>query len=266
MKGYKGFDKGMICRGKQYAENTVFEEDSAVICESGMHFCERPIDVLRFYSPTNANGELNDFAEVEAIDEAKTDDNVKYCTKKLKVGAKIGLLGLINAEVEYINKKIVPSEEKIKKLKKDRSAAVTSGFMSAAVNSGDRSAAVTSGFMSAAVTSGDRSAAVTSGFMSAAVNSGDRSAAVNSGDRSAAVTSGDSGAAEVSEKESIAISLGVDGRAKGNKGCWLTIAEWGESKNGEMHRKDVKTVKVDGERIKENTWYALKGGKFVEVE
>lgn len=212
MKGYKGFDKGMICRGKQYAENTVFEEDSAVICESGMHFCERPIDVLRFYSPTNANGELNDFAEVEAIDEAKTDDNVKYCTKKLKVGAKIGLLGLINAEVEYINKKIVPSEEKIKKLKKDRSAAVTSGF------------------------------------------------------RSAAVTSGDSGAAEVSEKESIAISLGVDGRTKGNKGCWLTIAEWGESKNGEMHRKDVKTVKVDGERIKENTWYALKGGKFVEVE
>lgn len=31
MKGYKGFEKGMICRGKQYAENTVFEEDSAEI-------------------------------------------------------------------------------------------------------------------------------------------------------------------------------------------------------------------------------------------
>ena len=26
MKGYKAFDKGLICRGKQYAENTVFEE------------------------------------------------------------------------------------------------------------------------------------------------------------------------------------------------------------------------------------------------
>lgn len=24
MKGYKGFSKGMVCRGKQYAENTVF--------------------------------------------------------------------------------------------------------------------------------------------------------------------------------------------------------------------------------------------------
>lgn len=26
MKGYKAFSKGMICRDKQYAENTVFEE------------------------------------------------------------------------------------------------------------------------------------------------------------------------------------------------------------------------------------------------
>ena len=25
-KGFKGFKKGLICRGKQYAENTVFEE------------------------------------------------------------------------------------------------------------------------------------------------------------------------------------------------------------------------------------------------
>lgn len=29
MKGYKGFEPGLICRGKQYAENTVFEEEIA---------------------------------------------------------------------------------------------------------------------------------------------------------------------------------------------------------------------------------------------
>ena len=40
MKGYKGFKKGLMCRGKQYAEDTVFEEESAVICETGMHFCK----------------------------------------------------------------------------------------------------------------------------------------------------------------------------------------------------------------------------------
>ena len=38
MKGYKAFSKGMICRNKQYAENTVFEEDEAIVCQKGMHF------------------------------------------------------------------------------------------------------------------------------------------------------------------------------------------------------------------------------------
>ena len=33
MKGYKGFAPGLVCRGKQYAENTVFEEPKAVICK-----------------------------------------------------------------------------------------------------------------------------------------------------------------------------------------------------------------------------------------
>ena len=39
MKGYKGFKKGLICKGKQYAENTVFEEGEMEVCKKGMHFC-----------------------------------------------------------------------------------------------------------------------------------------------------------------------------------------------------------------------------------
>lgn len=31
MKGYKGFDHNMCCRGKQYEENKIYEEDAAVI-------------------------------------------------------------------------------------------------------------------------------------------------------------------------------------------------------------------------------------------
>lgn len=30
MTGYKGFGKGLVCRGKQYAENTVFAETEHV--------------------------------------------------------------------------------------------------------------------------------------------------------------------------------------------------------------------------------------------
>ena len=69
MKGYKGFAPGLICKGKQYAENTVFEEEKAEICECGMHFCENPLDVLEHYPPVNEKGVLNEFAEVEALDE-----------------------------------------------------------------------------------------------------------------------------------------------------------------------------------------------------
>lgn len=58
MKGYKAFGKGMVCLGKQYAENTVFEEEKAVICESGMHFCKEPLDVLEYYPLVNDNGEF----------------------------------------------------------------------------------------------------------------------------------------------------------------------------------------------------------------
>ena len=44
MKGYKAFKKGLVCRGKRYAEYTVFEEEDAEICRSGMHFCKNPLD------------------------------------------------------------------------------------------------------------------------------------------------------------------------------------------------------------------------------
>ena len=95
MKGFKGFNPDFTCKGKQYSENTVFEEEKAEICNSGMHFCKYPLDVFKFYPPVNDNCELNEFAEVEALDGAKTKDDIKFCTKKLKVGTKIGILGLI---------------------------------------------------------------------------------------------------------------------------------------------------------------------------
>ena len=89
MKGYKAFEKGLICRGKQYAENTVFEEDDAVICEKGMHFCEDPLAVLDYYPLVDDNGNLTEFAEVESLDKPKTNDNQKFVSKKIKNRDKI---------------------------------------------------------------------------------------------------------------------------------------------------------------------------------
>lgn len=97
MKGYKGFNPGLICKDKQYQENTVFEEPEAKICEKGMHFCENPFDVLDYYDLIRSDGTPNEFAKVEALDEPKTDDKKKFCSRKLKIGVKLGLSGFVNA-------------------------------------------------------------------------------------------------------------------------------------------------------------------------
>ena len=84
LKGYKGFKQGLICRDKQYKENTVFEEDKAIVCSKGMHFCTNPLDVLDYYDLVNEDGTFSEYTEVEALADSVTDDNKKYCTTKLK--------------------------------------------------------------------------------------------------------------------------------------------------------------------------------------
>ena len=105
MKGYKGFRKGLICKEKQYAENTVFEEEEAVICKKGMHFCENPFDVLDYYGFVDEKGSMNEFAEVESLNDTYTNDNKKYCTTKLNVGAKLSFAGFVKTCVDFVLEK-----------------------------------------------------------------------------------------------------------------------------------------------------------------
>nr|DAI79471.1 MAG TPA: hypothetical protein [Caudoviricetes sp.] len=97
MKGYKAFNKGLVCLGKHYAENAVFEEENAIVCKKGMHFCENPLDTLDYYPLIDDEGNVTEFAEVEALDKVKTNDNKKFCTKRLKIGTKINLSQFIKA-------------------------------------------------------------------------------------------------------------------------------------------------------------------------
>ena len=111
MKGYKAFKKGLICdptgnKPFQFAENTVFEQDEeAAVCKSGFHFCENPLDTLDYYPLIDRNGELTEFAEVEALDEVKTEGN-KSVTRKLKIGAKLSLGRFIKASFDFMYESI----------------------------------------------------------------------------------------------------------------------------------------------------------------
>lgn len=141
MKGYKGFDKDFKCRNKQYAENTTFEESTAKLCESGMHFCENPIDVLNYYGFVDDNANLNEFAEVEALGDIETKGN-KSCTNKLKVGAKLGIMGLAKAFVDFTLERV----ELTKANTGDYSAATNTGNGSAATVKGKESVAMAIGY------------------------------------------------------------------------------------------------------------------------
>ncbi len=156
MKGFKGFDKDFKCRDKQYAENTTFEENKAEICNSGMHFCKEPFAVFNYYAPCDDNGNLNRFAEVEALDETKTDDNQKYCTKKLHIGAELSFGDFIKAGVKIILDRAKNNTE------------ANTGDYSASTNTGYRSASTNTGYCSASKVEGKESVAMAIGYDSKA--------------------------------------------------------------------------------------------------
>ena len=248
MKGYKGFEPGLICRGKQYAENTVFEEEEAKICSYGMHFCENPFDVLDYYGFTNDTGDFNEFAEVEALDEVKTNDNRKFCTKKLKIGAKLSISKFINACVDFAIEKTSTciAENKI-----------SSGNLAKIGSSGDYAKIGSSGDSAKIGSSGDSAKIGSSGDLAQIGSSGDYAKIGSSGDLAQIGSSG---------KDCVICCAGHNSVVKAKKGSWITLAEWEYSKEKERYiPKCVKTEFVDGERIKEDTLYKLIDGEFVEV-
>ena len=107
-KGYKAFEPGMICRGKQYAEDTDYEEVGGKICEKGMmHYCVNPFDVLNFYDLVDENGKFADFAEVEALDKPVSGPGGKFATKKLHIGAKLSFAGFVKACIDYTKEQTI---------------------------------------------------------------------------------------------------------------------------------------------------------------
>ena len=216
MKGFKAFGKGLVCRGKQYKENTVFEEQEAVICRSGMHFCENPLDVLDYYPLVDRNGNVVEVAEVEALDECQTDDNKKYCTKKLKIGFKLSLSAFVKAAIDFAFEK---SDDK-----------VLTGDYAKLASSGDYAQLASSGDYAKLASSGDYAKLASSGY--------------------GAVIAG----------------IGKLNTAKGKKGSWLVLAEWGYN---DIERKYipicVKAAQIDGVVIKEDTFYKLENGEFKEA-
>ena len=230
MKGYKGFDKGMVCRGKQYAENTIFEEEKAEICKCGMHFCQNPLDVLEYYPLLDDDCNMREYAEVEALDECMTDDGKKYCAKKMKIGAKISFAKLVQASVPL-------------DIKNDETSVKTTSKKNAHIGSSGNGAQIGS-----------------SGYGAQIGSSGDGAHIGSSGNRAQIGSSGYRARINSTGADSVICCAAHGCAVRAKKGSWITLSEWEDGKP-----VCVRTVQVDGETIKEDVWYKLENGAFVEA-
>ena len=109
--------------------------------------------------------------------------------------------------------------------------------------------------------SGDCSTAGSSGDYSTAGSSGYCSTAGSSGYYSTAAVTGAYCSAKADGKDSIAVVNGACGKACGALGCYLVLTEYDD----DGHMICAKMARVDGSVIRENVYYSLKNGEFVEV-
>lgn len=93
-------------------------------------------------------------------------------------------------------------------------------------------------------------------------SSGDYSTAGSSGNYSTAAATGTYCRAKADGKDNIAVANGAHSKARGILGCYLVLTEYDDDGNMLW----AKMAKVDGTHIKENVWYTLKNGEFVEAE
>lgn len=113
-----------------------------------------------------------------------------------------------------------------------------------------------------ALSTDSQGTSVITGFSGTAITTGFGSTSYALGFRSTALNTGPVGKALAMEQESIACGLGLQCKAKGAKGCWLVLAEI--NLYGEI--LSIKAAQVDGEKIKENTYYQLVNGMFTEAK
>jgi hypothetical protein len=229
---YKAMDKNMQCRGKQYEVGKTYHEDKADCCHAGMHACEIPFDVIHYYHVSDGAR----FFQVECGGEVdKSDEDSKFACTELTVKGELKLTDMLKIGVEAVMKRVK---------EKTAGAKETSA----------------SGRYSTGAASGDYSTGAASGDCSTGAASGDCSTGAASGRYSTGAASGDCSTAEVNGKDSIAVANGVKSKARGALGCYLVLTEYND--NGDLIC--AKMERVDGSKVKENVYYTLKNGEFVE--
>ena len=270
IKSYKGFDKDLKCRGFQFEVGGEYEEETAEACRTGFHACESPLEVFSYYAP----GEQSRYCVVEQSGEiSRHSDDSKVASSKIKIGAEIGIPGLVKAQFEYIKERTELSGKHHSTGSRSANSATGYGSANSATGdwsansaTGDWSANSATGYGSANSATGSRSANSATGDWSANSATGSRSANSATGYGSANVSTGVECSNDGSGERNICVAWGKESKCKGAVGCFLVLSEWGDWDGDKYPFSSAQMVLVDGKTIKADTWYTLKDGQIVEVE
>ena len=314
MKAYKGFKNDMTCRGFQYEEGKEYHEERALCCDTGFHACEYPLDCFKYYEP--ADSVYHEVEQTGDIDKSEGDS--KVASTEIKIGAKIGIPGLVQAAIEYTSKRCEKKAENhntgnwgassntgnrgassntgdwgassntgdwgassntgnwgASSNTGYRGASSNTGNRGASSNTGDWGASSNTGNWGASSNTGDWGASSNTGYRGASSNTGDWGASSNTGYRGASSNTGNCGASFSTGEEStsyagcvnsVAAALGLNAKAKGVKGAYIICAEFETDNDGNYMIKGIQLHQVDGEKIKEETYYQLIDGVMTEVD
>ena len=159
-----------------------------------------------------------------------------------------------------------------------KGASSATGNCGASSATGDYGASSATGDYGASSATGDYGASSATGYKGASSATGNCGASSATGNCGASSATGYKGASSVSDPTGVAVAWGHEARAKGCKGAHLILSDWrfiGEKywdgSYKDMYNKDnweltgAKMVVVDGEKIKEDTYYRCIEGEIVEV-
>jgi hypothetical protein len=297
MRAFKGFNKDLTCRGYQYEEGKEFHTERAECCDTGFHACEYPLDCFGYYDPAHSV-----FHEVELSGEMdKSGDNTKVCATDIKIGARLSIAGLVKMAIDFTMNKVnkeAGSDERhgFASATGDYGASSATGNCGASSATGDYGASSATGYKGASSATGNCGASSATGYKGASSATGNCGASSATGDYGASSATGYKGASSatgncgassatgykgassVSDPTGVAVAWGHEARAKGCKGAHLILSDWkyvgvrySDGDYMDPYDKEsweltgAKMVVVDGEKIKEDTYYRCIEGEIVEV-
>jgi hypothetical protein len=295
--GFKGFNADMTCLGFKFEEGKTYEEDVELkVCNRGFHFCESPFSVLSYRDMLDDECKFIPVHHVTALGRCHSDSD-KTATTKIHIGAKLDFKGFIKAGIDFIYEKCI-KEGPTDNVNSGDHAQIgspgygakigSSGYLAqigssgygAQIGSSGNGAQIgssgdhaqigssgygakigSSGYGAKIGSSGYLAQIGSSGYGAKIGSSGDGAKIGSSGYGAKISSSGDLAKIKSEGNNAVVAAIGIDSKIKAKKGSWITLAEYGE----DLKPVCVRSAQIDGKSLKEDVFYQLKGGEFVEA-